>query len=224
MREKTVGGGNYPESLLNTNVDKDEKLGDSKWQNDGRDYLAAPEDPPIAAATAAGGSSPWSTRILRITNRFDFLSLDHLSAEWRLQSCSSGGYDEGYLPGGDSFPLKDIAPGDYHDVSIALGSNGHRKADGGRGIPLGMDETFLHVEVKLSSNTPWAQAGHVVAWGCFPVAPVASAAGDVLGTRIGEEQSGADLGMSLPPAALIAYDDENEQSVSSRDGSPMGQL
>lgn len=169
---------------------------------------------------------------LLFTNRYDFLSLDHLSAAWRLQSAAAGGA-ESCLAGG-SLLLAGLAPGESREVEIhhvaGLEGSGRRVAGGGRG-----GEFFLHVEARLSAKSDWASEGHLVAWGCFSVEGV-TAVGEpqsplcsitepgVTGTGNSEDEEAVAIAGTTcsPPPALIVYEEEEE--TSSREGSPMGQL
>ncbi|CAN0465938.1 unnamed protein product, partial [Laminaria digitata] len=86
------------------------------------------------------------------TNRYDFLSLDHLLIEWRLQSAAAagGGGGAGSSLASGEVQLLGLAPATSREVEI--------------------DELFVHVEARLRAGSAWAPEGHLVAWGCFPVA------------------------------------------------------
>lgn len=172
---------------------------------------------------------------LLLTNRYDFLSLDHLSASWRLLSAAASSPDTPLFEG--SLPTAGMSPGGSREVEIERFTL--RSVDaGGRG------ELFLHVEARLNTDTPWAPEGHLVAWGCFPVGeampPGDGEAGDEAsslgslaqggvprwgiagGPRVAGEVAGEGA-VRFPRSPLIVYEDE-EGSVSSREESPMGQL
>lgn len=110
--------------------------------------------------------------IFSLTNRYDFSSLDHLTAEWMLKSAaaSSSQRDRSrsvHVRG--SIPLEDIAAGDAGEVKvdIDLGQFVDNMNAAEKRAALG--EVFVHIEVKLKADTCWARGGHVVAWGCFPI-------------------------------------------------------
>lgn len=177
---------------------------------------------------------------LLLTNRYDFLSLDHLSVSWRLLSAAAPAATSS--PGSPlsegSVTIEGVPPGGSREVEIERLTSTIVGA-GRRG------ETFLHVEFRLSAETPWAPEGHLVAWGSFPVGettpPGDAAAGDEtsplrFSTQEGDSRSGTpgaprvageaagEETARLPLPSLIVYEDEKDGSVSSREGSPMGQL
>lgn len=243
-------GGSFPASLLSTTLKNDEKAGSGGWRGNKKGLPAAVDDISLTMADAAARGVTGTSLSVRVTNRYDFLWLDHLSAVWKLQS-SSECSESSFLPASGSFSLEGIAPGDCHDVELSVGEDGRSKADSGTGemAPWGVGEIFLQVEVRLRSDTPWAQAGHLVAWGSFPVASAvarpatatgdmlscesscvaaheASAMGDVTQVPVGGDVLGGMAAVQRPltSSALIVYDDEDGESVSSPEGSPMGQL
>ncbi|GBF75604.1 beta-galactosidase [Paenibacillus sp. 598K] len=89
--------------------------------------------------------------VLRIANRYDTLSLAHLSLRWRV-------YREGLLlQEGELPPLHTPAGGEERVVipySICAEAVG---------------ETWLHVSFVLRESTVWAEAGHEVAWADVPL-------------------------------------------------------
>lgn len=191
-----------------------------------------------STAVARGLKSAGTARLL-LTNRYDFLSLDHLSATWRLKSAAAGGADA-FLAAG-SIPLAGLASGSSSETEIDFGDGGYR--GGGEHGAGRNEEIFLHVEARLSADSDWAPQGHLVAWGCFNVesgiatgkpgpppvvlgsVPLPGVLHNGDGGGVGGGESVAVVGtVSLPPPALIVYDDEEEDSACSREGSPMGQL
>lgn len=188
--------------------------------------------------------------MLLLTNRYDFSSLDHLSAIWRLRS----DVDVTAAPT-ERFSLDGIAPGQSREVEIPW-----RRGSGGA-----PKDIFLDVEFRLEEDNDWAPAGHLVAWGCFEMSGVlpagAVAGGHAAGAAVVREDDG---GVSFPllaaaaaslsaketadragevelankarlpspvqlkseqQSSLVVYEEGDEASLSSsRDGSPMGQL
>jgi beta-galactosidase len=82
---------------------------------------------------------------IRIENHYDFSSLDHLIFTWVLE-------EEGTPVTGGILDVPDVHPG--HSVEVALP----------RTVPTD-NETWLTIRAELRSDTAWATAGHVVAWG-----------------------------------------------------------
>ncbi len=84
---------------------------------------------------------------VRIENRYDFLTLDHLSSAWSL---AVGGrpVKSGVLA------LPRIAPGESAELEVPCGELGSGSGE----------EKWLNVSFALKADQPWAQAGHEVAW------------------------------------------------------------
>ncbi|MCZ8519554.1 glycoside hydrolase family 2 TIM barrel-domain containing protein [Paenibacillus caseinilyticus] len=85
---------------------------------------------------------------VRVTNRYDFLDLSHLRAEWSL-FC-----DNDVLESGELMELA-VPPGGERTVRVPyLDGLGRREG-----------EYWLHIRFVLKEDTLWAPAGHEVAWG-----------------------------------------------------------
>jgi beta-galactosidase/evolved beta-galactosidase subunit alpha len=101
---------------------------------------------------------------LKLTNRYDFASLDHLSMNWSLtadgQSVRSG-----------TVALPAIAAGASGEVQVP--GAGLAGADG--------RDYWLNVSFTLAADTAWAPAGHEVAWAQFAL-PAAQEAAAVRGS------------------------------------------
>lgn len=107
-----------------------------------------------------------------LTNRYDFSSLDHLTAEWMLKSAAVSSSQQDRTRSVHSrglIPLEDIAAGDSGEVKVEidLGQFVDNMNVFEKRAALG--EVFVHVELKLKADTCWARGGHVVAWACFPI-------------------------------------------------------
>jgi beta-galactosidase len=90
--------------------------------------------------------------VLRISNRYDMVSLKHLAIHWCV-------YRDGILlEEGELAPL-DIPAGGEGLVTIPFCT---RPTDG-------RSEFWLHVSFVLRDSTDWAQAGHEVAWADVPL-------------------------------------------------------
>ncbi len=94
---------------------------------------------------------------IRVTNRYDFLTLDHLAMTWTVA------VDGEVVQSGDADRLP-IAPGEAGVLDLPF--------DLPAGPPPGA-ECLLTVSLKLAQDTPWAGRGHEVAWGQFEL-PVES--------------------------------------------------
>ncbi len=82
-----------------------------------------------------------------IVNKHDFLSLDHLTCEWRLEVL-------GTVEERGTLPLPVIGPGRSTTVSITLGRPEQATAL----------EAYFTFEFRLRADTSWAETGHLVAW------------------------------------------------------------
>ncbi|GAA4433547.1 glycoside hydrolase family 2 TIM barrel-domain containing protein [Georgenia halophila] len=81
-----------------------------------------------------------------IRNRHDVRGLDHLAFRWRLE-VDGERREEGDLP------VPPVPPGESAEVPLPARPGGEP------------GEWWLTVEARLVGDTPWAPAGHVVAWG-----------------------------------------------------------
>ncbi|WP_372632703.1 glycoside hydrolase family 2 TIM barrel-domain containing protein [Cohnella sp.] len=87
---------------------------------------------------------------VRMVNRYDFLTLDHLSVSWSL---AIGGRPlrSGVLA------LPSIEPGESAEMDVPFGEQGV-----GRG-----EEEWLNLSFALKADQAWAKAGHEVVWAQF---------------------------------------------------------
>ncbi|MFE5320560.1 glycoside hydrolase family 2 TIM barrel-domain containing protein [Paenibacillus sp. NPDC056579] len=90
--------------------------------------------------------------MVKVHNRYDFLSLDHLIGSWMLY-CDGAVVEQGELP-----PL-DIPAGEEATLFIPWQSN----CDPSNG------EYWLHLSFTLREATRWASQGHEVAWADLPI-------------------------------------------------------
>lgn len=206
----------------------------------GPDQVGCDEEKAFGTRLTHSAETLASSPVLLITNRYDFLSLDHLMAEWWLRSAADPPQSDG--TGGPAetrrpLSLQGIAAGQSRKVTVEANLNDSC-------LPRGVQcEIFLHVEVRLQVDTPWAKEGHVVAWASFPVAPEAFMHGAKQDS--GPESSTVQLAglleremisdateekvadnVALEPSlsqGLVIYDYDDE-SLPSREGSPTGQL
>ncbi|CAG8949723.1 hypothetical protein HYFRA_00004041 [Hymenoscyphus fraxineus] len=99
---------------------------------------------------------------LLITNLYDFVSLDHLKAHWKVSKFSTGA-NESILASGP-LSLPEIAAG--NSAIIDLPGLDHYQPGGG--------EIVLYISLELASSNLWAEAGHQIAWGQFPLSGIES--------------------------------------------------
>ncbi|CAM9105095.1 unnamed protein product [Choristocarpus tenellus] len=114
------------------------------------------------AAVPIGGKVMLTSTRLLITNRYAFLSLNHLSATWTLKSNIHGGEDG---LGSALLSLPEVAPGAQVEVRVDHGI----PSLAGRQGEIGVVEVYLHVSLTTRWEQSWAEMGHVVAWGTFPI-------------------------------------------------------
>jgi len=103
---------------------------------------------------------------LRLTNRYDFADLSGLRCSWNV-SADGKPIESGELP------LPHIPAGECSDVTVPLTMPA---------VPAPATDYWLNVSFTLAADTPWAPAGHEVAWAQFrlpieaPAAPAVSIA------------------------------------------------
>ncbi|MBE1441959.1 glycoside hydrolase family 2 TIM barrel-domain containing protein [Paenibacillus sp. OAS669] len=85
--------------------------------------------------------------IISIHNRYDFLSLEHLTGAWFL-------YRDGDIVGQGELPEMELAAGEQASVFIPWNVN-HKLQSG---------EYWLHLRFTLREEALWAPQGHEVAW------------------------------------------------------------
>ena len=88
---------------------------------------------------------------LRLTNRLDFATLDHLHVSWNVAA-------DGELVGQGSVKMPRIAAGKSKEITIPYGKPAPREAG---------TEYWLNVDFTLAADMPWADRGHEVAWAQF---------------------------------------------------------
>ncbi|TVQ22885.1 MAG: DUF4981 domain-containing protein [Spirochaetaceae bacterium] len=83
----------------------------------------------------------------RIRNAFDFQTLNGYLLRWELLS-------HGHIVQQDTMPLPDVLPGTWADVIVPIAEH----------IPHGNAAAHLTFRVCTAFDTPWAEAGHCIAW------------------------------------------------------------
>ncbi|KAL2161730.1 hypothetical protein VTH06DRAFT_8292 [Thermothelomyces fergusii] len=90
---------------------------------------------------------------LVVSNLYDFVNLDHLAATYKVEQFS----ESTTLLASGALDLPKIEPGS--SARVALPSAARRFKGGEAGT-----ETYLTVSFALAAATPWAEAGHEIAW------------------------------------------------------------
>ncbi|MGC8667693.1 MAG: glycoside hydrolase family 2 TIM barrel-domain containing protein [Chthonomonadales bacterium] len=91
--------------------------------------------------------------LLKVTNRYDFLNLDHLVAQWSLER-------RGRIVAGGVVDIPRIDPGGEGHLQLPVPDASGTQYVG---------DAWLTVSFRLRHGTDWAEAGHEVAWGQFPM-------------------------------------------------------
>lgn len=99
---------------------------------------------------------------LRIFNRYDFASLGHLAASWKL-------LHDGVPAASGVLPLPEIPARSSAEITVPWPP---REKSDSNGTP----ETVLELNFRLNRDHSWAPAGHEVAWAQCLVAPAVPAA------------------------------------------------
>ncbi|KAH8832974.1 hypothetical protein DL96DRAFT_697442 [Flagelloscypha sp. PMI_526] len=130
----------------------------------------------------------WTSDIIRIINRYDFSTLDHLKARWSLNGKDQGNLD---IPG-------NIQAGDKAGMALpsaTLKELGYKVVLPEQ--PTKAHEHSLTVSFVLADDTNWEKAGFEVAWLQIPVVPVTRntvpTLSDVLTTRQSRDEFGSSL-------------------------------
>lgn len=88
---------------------------------------------------------------IKVTNRYDFQTLDHLAFAWNVSA-------NGKVLQSGRLDLRGIAPGASQEIAIAYALP-HLPEPGA--------DYWLNVSFLLAADTSWAEAGHEVAWAQF---------------------------------------------------------
>ncbi|MBC7320768.1 DUF4981 domain-containing protein [bacterium] len=90
--------------------------------------------------------------LFKIINRYDFISLNHLGACWKLLV-------DGEFYKSEALNLPYIGPGEEAEIEIPYSIDGEIKSK----------ECMLSIHFYLKYDTLWAQAGYEIAWSQFKV-------------------------------------------------------
>jgi beta-galactosidase/beta-glucuronidase len=88
---------------------------------------------------------------VRVTNRYDFISLDHLNLSWAVVA-------DGNIVDHGAMSIKNIAAGESQTISIPYKLPS---------VMISPTDYWLNLSFTLAYDTLWAKAGHEVAWAQF---------------------------------------------------------
>ncbi|MHC4942034.1 MAG: beta-galactosidase, LacZ type [Planctomycetota bacterium] len=185
-------GGDYGEEptsgnfCLNGLVQPDRRMEPELWE-----YKKVIQPVAIHGVNLAAGK-------VRVINRYAFKTLAHLNGRWTLKA------DDKTLESG-VLPVMHTAPGGVNDIVIPFQ------------LPKAEPDTeyWLNIRFFLNENTPWAKAGHEVAWEQLPL-PLYHPSRDMvdlsampsLHVEEGEEQifiSGRDFRLEFRPSSGMMH-------------------
>ncbi len=150
-REYFAYGGDFGESPHDGNFVIDGLVFPDRTPSPGLTELKKVMEPVTVALSSSNPAR------LEITNRYDFLPLNHLVCSWSLT-------EDGHIVQSGSLPLPEIPAGTTATVElpVALPRSGKASA-----------RCDLLLSLTLAANTSWADRGHEVAWTQLPL-PVES--------------------------------------------------
>ncbi|HSK36614.1 MAG TPA: glycoside hydrolase family 2 TIM barrel-domain containing protein, partial [Actinomycetota bacterium] len=140
-REYFAYGGDFGEPLHDGNFVADGLLFPDRTPSPGLAELKKVVEPVRITGDPDGG--------IRITNLHTFLDLSHLSFEWTLEA-------EGRAVAGGRLDVPEVGPGDTATLAVPP-------------LPPADTESWVTVRAVLATDHRWAEAGHEVAWGQFPI-------------------------------------------------------
>ena len=140
-------GGDFGEPLHDGNFVADGLLFPERTPSPGLAELKKVVEPVRITADPSGG--------IRVANLHSFRDLSHLRFEWTLES-------EGIAVAAGHLELPPLAPDAQTTVPLPA-------------LPPTDTETWLTVRALLTTDEPWAPAGHEIAWGQIPITPAPTA-------------------------------------------------
>jgi beta-galactosidase len=141
-REVYAYGGDFGETIHDGNFVCDGLLFPDRTPSPGMHEYVKVIEPLRIVADGNGG--------VTVTNRYEVLDTSHLRLTSRVES-------GGEVVGGGTFPMPQLAPGETGAIDLPPAIEKLRAA--------GRPETWLTITAELAESTPWAEAGHPVAWG-----------------------------------------------------------
>lgn len=115
------------------------------------------------AGAGAGAHEAGTASALRITNLYDFAGLSHLGFHWSYEV-------DGEPRGHGRLTVPPLGPGESAVVALPAPPVGP-DTEGTRGTRGDEGEALWTIRAVLDEDTPWASAGHEIAWGQLPAAP-----------------------------------------------------
>jgi beta-galactosidase len=142
-REFFAYGGDFGEPLHDGNFVADGLLFPDRTPSPGLAELKKVVEPVRITPDPGGG--------IRVANLYEVRDLSHLAFEWKLE-------EEGIEVAAGPLQPPPLAPGSTTTVDLPP-------------LPPATRESWLTVRALLATDQPWANAGHEIAWGQFPVPP-----------------------------------------------------
>jgi beta-galactosidase len=141
-------GGDFGEPLHDGNFVADGLLFPDRTPSPGLAELKKVVEPVRITEDPDGG--------IRVTNLHEVLDLSHLTFEWSLEA-------EGVPVASGQLEVPEVGP----DEAVTIAPPALPPTDG---------ESWVTVRAVLATDQPWAEAGHEVAWGQFPIPPAPGSA------------------------------------------------
>ncbi|MFF0338558.1 glycoside hydrolase family 2 TIM barrel-domain containing protein [Kribbella sp. NPDC004875] len=141
-KEVYAYGGDFGESIHDGNFVCDGLLFPDRTPSPGMHEYVKVIEPLRIVADGNGG--------VTVTNRYEVLDTSHLTFTARVEA-------EGEVIGSGTLPALVLAPGETGSLELPP-SIEKLRADG-------RAETWLTITAELTEATPWAEAGHRIAWG-----------------------------------------------------------
>lgn len=132
---------------------------------------------------------------LRIVNRYDFISLDHLGADWSVTM-------DGRTVQSGVLALPRIGPGESAEIDVPL------RPDRIVRFEEQESERWLNVGFALAADCSWGERGHEVAWAQFALEP---------SVRLESATGGNRTIAAAAPTRGISCTEENQQLILAND-------
>jgi beta-galactosidase len=193
-REFYAYGGDFGEPLHDGNFVADGLLFPDRTPSPGLHELKKVVEPVRITPDPSGG--------IRIENLYELLDLSHLSFEWALE-------EEGVAVATGQLTVPPLGPGASTTVPLP-------------DLPSGDVESWLTIRAVLTTDQPWAAAGHEVAWGQTLITPArpspaqGSPAAPVVGPGVFDSATGTllrlgDLAVTGPRLDLWRAPTDNDR-------------
>ncbi len=136
-------GGDFGEPVHDGNFVADGLLFPDRTPSPGLAELKKVVEPVRITEDPGGG--------IRVTNLHEVLDLSHLTFEWSLEA-------EGVAVASGQLEVPEVGPGEAATIAPPA-------------LPPTDGESWVTVRALLATDQPWAEAGHEIAWGQFPIPP-----------------------------------------------------